>query len=74
METVDKDCKHKDCAYRMRLAPSGGGKTQICAYCMYTGHTRGCKISECDKYVKGKRKMRHGGNDGLMIYEVEEDK
>lgn len=42
METI-RDCKHRDCIYR----------TSTCDYCMVTGHRRGCKISECDKYTPG---------------------
>ena len=42
METI-KDCKHKDCIYN----------TGTCDYSLVTGHRRGCKISECDKYTPG---------------------
>ena len=42
------DCKHKDCVYR-------GNKSGLttCDYCYITGMPRGCKISQCDKYISG---------------------
>lgn len=45
IETISK-CKHKDCYYRGYIT---GGMT--CDYCFITGHSRGCKISECNKYI-----------------------
>ena len=52
METVKNDCKHPDCSYRKIL------DTWIpyCDYIGATGHSRGCKISECDKYTTEKVK------------------
>ena len=47
IETVNKHCKHKDCSYRKLL----GQWTEYCDYIGATGHSRGCKISECDKYT-----------------------
>ena len=52
-ETVKKDCFHKDCMYRGRIA---GYET--CDYALMVGHSRGCSISGCDKYRKGKRSRR----------------
>lgn len=49
METVDKDCKHKDCSYRKLLQV--GRWTEYCDYIGATGKSRKCKISECDKYT-----------------------
>lgn len=49
-ETVMEDCKHPDCSYRRKL---GNDYTEYCDYIGSTGHSRGCKISECDKYTSG---------------------
>ena len=49
-ETVAKDCKHPDCSYRRRL----NDYIECCDYIGSTGHSRGCKISECDKYDPGR--------------------
>ena len=48
-ETVIKHCKHEDCKYRCKL-----GKDACCVYILIKGVSRGCKISECDKYQAGK--------------------
>ena len=53
-ETVKKDCKHPDCAYRR---PLDAGYTPYCDYIGATGRARGCSISECDKYKPGKAKF-----------------
>ena len=52
IETVDNDCKHKDCYYRLRF----DGTCEYCAYCLVEYELRGCKISECNRYKRGKRK------------------
>ena len=49
METVNKDCKHKDCSYRKVL--EYGRWTEYCDYIGATGESRKCRISECDKYT-----------------------
>ena len=49
-ETVKEHCKHKDCMYR---GYSKSSRMDFCKYLMITGHSRGCGISDCDKYVKG---------------------
>ena len=49
VETVDKDCKHKDCKYRVR----GVVSFEYCKYMLVTGRPRGCSISACDKYEPG---------------------
>lgn len=51
VETVAEHCKHKDCMFRSLLS-----STPYCAYLAVTKHPRGCSISECDKYQKGKAK------------------
>ena len=53
IETVAKNCPHKDCMFRSKL--TGG---EYCAYMQITGRSRGCGISDCDKYEKGKPKVR----------------
>ena len=42
--------KCKSCRYRAR-ADKGGG----CDYIEIAGHSRGCDVEDCDRYVKGKR-------------------
>lgn len=49
METVEKDCKHKDCKYRLYLSFLG----EACLYMYYTGKRRGCSIRNCNKYLPG---------------------
>lgn len=69
IETVAEHCKHKDCAYRMSLG-HGRSVTPFCAYCMLTGHRRESPISECDKYVKGKRRPKKDRGLTVLEYEV----
>ena len=45
--------KCKTCRYRAR-ADKGGG----CDYIEIAGHSRGCAVEDCDRYVKGKRMER----------------
>ncbi len=45
--------KCKTCRYRAR-ADNGGG----CDYIEIAGHSRGCDVGDCDRYVKGKRMER----------------
>ena len=47
IEYVSTHCKHKDCSYRKLL----GTWIPYCDYIGATGKSRGCKISECDKYT-----------------------
>lgn len=54
-ETVNDNCIHEDCVYRAKLTDPG--KTFFCAYAMRTGHSRGCPISQCDKYRQGTKKL-----------------
>ena len=51
-ELVDTDCKHADCVYRNSIR---GEHISFCGYILEEGHSRGCKISECDKYKSGKK-------------------
>lgn len=51
VETVREHCKHKDCRYRGSI-----NGVPWCMYLMVTDHVRGCDISSCDKYERGKRK------------------
>lgn len=52
IEEVDRYCP-KDCIYRMYF----DGTTHYCGYCAAERHSRGCKVSECDKYKRGKRRV-----------------
>lgn len=48
-ELVREDCIYEDCKYRGSFAHE-----PACMYMLYTGKPRGCKISECTRYKKGK--------------------
>lgn len=50
IETVKTHCRHTDCIYRSHI---DGGNTPICYYAVLEGKSRGCKISECNKYKGG---------------------
>jgi len=52
IETVEEHCQHEDCVYRMTLDARG---TPFCGYILFEQRSRGCNISACDKYKKGKR-------------------
>lgn len=67
IETVNKHCKHKDCRYRQHVAFLG----ECCLYMLYTGNSRSCDISECDKYAPGyiKKIMTLDG----VIYRCDDD-
>ena len=69
-ETIN-DCKHEDCAFR-RVNPYGCGS---CAYSLIMGKSRGCKISECDKYVSAKdMKIKTKINKLYeIVWEIDED-
>lgn len=54
VETIDEFCP-KNCVYRMKL----DRHTSMCGYAIIEQHTRGCAISSCDKYRKGKRKCNY---------------
>lgn len=47
IETM-KDCKHIDCIFR---SSGVGGSIVTCDYILKMRVPRGCKISECDKYI-----------------------
>ena len=53
IETVKEDCLYQDCAYRGKMDGA-----DCCDYILVTGRPRGCLISECDKYRRGRRKLR----------------
>lgn len=55
METIElaDDYCPKDCYYRLRFDTT----TFCCGYCIIEGHPRGCKISECDKYRQGHKRV-----------------
>lgn len=51
IETVSEHCKHEDCIYRRSLP---GNRTELCFYAAVEHERRGCKISECTRYKRGK--------------------
>lgn len=69
VETVDAHCKHPDCGYRCHLE----GQSYYCGYCLIEKHSRGCKISECDKYTSNRKKVTMT-EDGLwFVWEMEHE-
>lgn len=54
IETVEEHCQHKDCLYRLILDSK---RTPFCGYILIEERMRGCRISECDKYRRGKREV-----------------
>lgn len=64
VETAKECCKHDDCIYRSYI---DGGNTPICYYAVLEGQSRGCKISECDKY-KGGKALRPKMNIEYMLF------
>ena len=62
METVEKDCRHKDCIYRSHISPINASTDECCDYLLHTGKVRGCKISECDKYRTGRKIRKSAGH------------
>lgn len=50
IDTVAEYCP-LDCIYRVRY-PSNGS----CVYILIEGHSRGCPVSQCDKYISTKDK------------------
>lgn len=67
METVAKDCKHADCVYR-----GTASGVQTCDYILREHHSRGCSISECDKYRTGHKKWLSSNELGFTV-EVQDD-
>lgn len=55
IELVDEICP-KDCAYRMNI--NSGGTIHFCGYAITERRIRGCPVSECPYYVKGKRRRK----------------
>ena len=53
-KTTVNECCPKNCAYRCFL-DSG---VFYCNYIGITGHSRGCEVKDCDKMIKGKRRVK----------------
>lgn len=65
IETVAEHCKHKDCVYRTTIL----GYIPICGYCLIEEHSRGCRISRCDKYIGGPTKRQLTWKDDSIFIE-----
>lgn len=46
----------KTCIYQSREKQVNG-----CDYILMEGHSRGCDVEDCDRYIKGKRKEKREG-------------
>ena len=68
VETVLDQCKHLDCVYRGRLNGSG---TPFCQYIMMEHKSRGCPISECDKYKSGAKTQPRMTSECMILWEYE---
>lgn len=70
-ETVVESCQHEHCIYRSTI---NGGRVPMCFYAVATGKARGCKISECDKYIDGRKIKPTMNADGIIewVYELYE--
>ena len=69
-KTTVNDCCPKNCAYRCFL-DSG---VFYCNYIGVTGHSRGCEVKDCDKMVKGRRKVKQWTTqlyDYSLTHEIE---
>lgn len=69
IETVEEHCSHKDCVYRCTLHSLG---TDFCSYILAEGEPRGCDISACNKYRKGRRKVVMT-RSGIWFHKIEEE-
>ena len=54
IETCLEHCKYEDCIYKRVI----GGGIPVCFYAVVMNESRKCKISECDKYRTGKKRVR----------------
>lgn len=68
IETVKEHCKHEDCIYRAHI---DGGNIPICYYAVLECKSRGCKISECDKYRGGKPLKARMNLEYMLFWEYE---
>lgn len=68
-ELVLTHCKHPDCVYRSTV--NLNGKIPVCVYAMIENEVRGCKISECDKYKRGKKTKAKMREDVVIYWETE---
>ena len=62
IETVKEHCKHPDCHYRGKF-----GRDDYCDYIGYTGTSRNCPISQCDKYKPREANRCKTTWDGVII-------
>ena len=59
-----------DCYYRSYI---DGGHTPICFYAVIEQKSRGCRISECDKYRQGTPIKAVMQRDYAIMWEYDED-
>ena len=69
LELVSTHCKHKDCVYRSHILL--GSRIPVCMYAVLEGKARGCSISECDKYISGKKTKAKMREDTIIYWETE---
>lgn len=69
IETVNEFCK-TDCVYRCLLDIQGN---YFCNYCVMEQAPRGCRISECDKYRRGNKKIRIQSGTLYTIWDIDEE-
>lgn len=65
-----KDYCPSDCYYRSYI---DGGNVPICFYAVIEQRSRGCRISECDKYRQGTPKRAVMQRDYMIMWEYDYD-
>ena len=68
VETVAEKCPRNDCIYRVLI---DGGRTPVCYYAVIEEKSRGCPISQCDKYQSGRKKGPRMKVDYTIYWEYE---
>lgn len=67
VELVENYCP-EDCVYRSELRDDG---TPCCCYAAIEGRSRGCRVSECDKYKRGRPKRPRIREEYVLFWERE---
>lgn len=68
IEEVDDYCP-SDCIYRLRF----DNVSTCCGYCIVENQPRGCKVSECNRYKRGKRRVTIEKGTLEFRWEVDEE-
>lgn len=69
IQLVSTHCKHEDCIYRSYITYNG--RVPVCLYAVFECQPRGCKISECNRYIPGKKLKAKMREDIVIYWETE---